>query len=221
MKKEHQGIRAAIDLYHQIQKEASETSWCHESGAAIKQLLSYYWKSVHSGFCAVCLENHKPMRKNTRCLLHLLTRNMQGTLKPDLNIKVIFWITNWVIVSIRGFIILQPKTVVADRGTDMCDPKRFWRVLKSDFNIMLRCEKHNKGVKNANTQFNKQLTNTRNKDILWIPLSFSFVHLAFLNLYAKNLQIHGTTVIKMILYFLVQAYPKSKGRWWSEFGDKS
>ena len=26
MKKEHQGIRAAIDLYHQIQKEASETS---------------------------------------------------------------------------------------------------------------------------------------------------------------------------------------------------
>ena len=153
MKEEHQGIRAAIDLYHQIQKVASETSWCHESGAAIKQLLSYYWKSVQSGFCAVCLENHKPMRKNTRCLLHLLTRNMQGTLKPDLNIKVIFWITNWVIVSIRGFIILQPKTVVADRGTDMCDPKRFWRVLKSDFNIMLRCEKHNKGVKNANTQF--------------------------------------------------------------------
>ena len=153
MKEEHQGIRAAIDLYHQIQKEASETSCCHESGAAIKQLLSYYWKSVHSGFCAVCLENHKPKQKNTRCLLHLLTRNMQGTLKPDLNIKVIFWITNWVIVSIRGFIILQPKTVVADRGTDMCDPKRFWRVLKSDFNIMLRCEKHNKGVKNANTQF--------------------------------------------------------------------
>ena len=47
------------------------------------------------------------------------------------------------------------KAAVAYRGTDMRDPKRIWSDLKSDFNIMLGREKHDKRFKNANSQFQK------------------------------------------------------------------
>ena len=47
------------------------------------------------------------------------------------------------------------KVVVSYRGTDMRDPKRIWKDLKSDFNIMLGREKKDKRFQEANQQFHK------------------------------------------------------------------